>query len=99
MSATSRRLLRKRERGFSASAGSTRGRRAAPSPGRRDAGARGGTGPRPIMADRVRVGVLVSGRGTNMVALSEYKRREARSYDLALVASNVPEARGLVVAP
>jgi phosphoribosylglycinamide formyltransferase-1 len=33
-----------------------------------------------------------------MVALSEYKRREARSYDLALVASNVPEARGLVVA-
>jgi formyltetrahydrofolate-dependent phosphoribosylglycinamide formyltransferase len=50
------------------------------------------------MADRVRVGVLVSGRGTNMVALSEYKRREARSYALALVASNVPEARGLVVA-
>ena len=50
------------------------------------------------MAERVRVGVLVSGRGSNMVALSEYKRREARSYDLALVASNVPEARGLVVA-
>lgn len=50
------------------------------------------------MAERVRVGVLVSGRGTNLVALSEYKRREARSYDLALVASNVPEARGLVVA-
>ena len=50
------------------------------------------------MAERVRVGVLVSGRGTNMVALSEHKRREARAYDLALVASNVPEARGLVVA-
>ncbi|HYI39886.1 MAG TPA: phosphoribosylglycinamide formyltransferase [Allosphingosinicella sp.] len=50
------------------------------------------------MADRVRVGVLLSGRGTNMVALSEYKRREARSYDLALVASNVPQARGLVAA-
>ena len=50
------------------------------------------------MAERVRVGVLVSGRGTNMVALSEYKRREARSYGLALVASNVPDARGLVVA-
>lgn len=50
------------------------------------------------MAERVRVGVLVSGRGTNMVALSEYKRREARGYDLALVASNVPEARGLVAA-
>jgi formyltetrahydrofolate-dependent phosphoribosylglycinamide formyltransferase len=50
------------------------------------------------MAERVRVGVLISGRGTNMIALSEYKRREARAYDLALVASNVPEARGLVVA-
>jgi formyltetrahydrofolate-dependent phosphoribosylglycinamide formyltransferase len=50
------------------------------------------------MAERVKVGVLLSGRGTNMVALAEYKRREARSYDLALVASNVPEARGLVVA-
>ena len=50
------------------------------------------------MAERVRVGVLVSGRGTNMIALSEYKRREARSYDIALVASNAPEARGLVVA-
>ena len=50
------------------------------------------------MAERVKVGVLLSGRGTNMIALSEYKRREARSYDLALVASNVPEARGLVVA-
>jgi formyltetrahydrofolate-dependent phosphoribosylglycinamide formyltransferase len=50
------------------------------------------------MAERVRVGVLISGRGTNLVALSEYKRREPRSYDLALVASNVPEARGLVAA-
>jgi formyltetrahydrofolate-dependent phosphoribosylglycinamide formyltransferase len=50
------------------------------------------------MAERVKVGVLVSGRGTNMVALAEYKRREARSYDLALIASNVPEARALVVA-
>jgi formyltetrahydrofolate-dependent phosphoribosylglycinamide formyltransferase len=50
------------------------------------------------MAERVRVGVLISGRGTNMVALSEYKRREERAYDIALVASNVPEARGLVAA-
>jgi formyltetrahydrofolate-dependent phosphoribosylglycinamide formyltransferase len=50
------------------------------------------------MAERVKVGVLVSGRGTNMVALAEHKRREARSYDLALIASNVPEARALVVA-
>jgi formyltetrahydrofolate-dependent phosphoribosylglycinamide formyltransferase len=50
------------------------------------------------MAERVRVGVLISGRGTNMIALSEYRRREERAYDVALVASNVPEARGLVAA-
>ncbi len=51
------------------------------------------------MAERVRVAVLVSGRGSNMVALAEHKRRDpSRSYDLALIASNVPEARGLVVA-
>lgn len=50
------------------------------------------------MAERVRVGVLLSGRGTNMIALSEYKRREERAYDIVLVASNVPEARGLVAA-
>ncbi|HEY0413641.1 MAG TPA: phosphoribosylglycinamide formyltransferase [Allosphingosinicella sp.] len=50
------------------------------------------------MAERIRVGVLLSGRGTNMIALSEHKRREPRAYDIALVASNVPEARGLVAA-
>jgi formyltetrahydrofolate-dependent phosphoribosylglycinamide formyltransferase len=50
------------------------------------------------MAERVRVGVLISGRGTNMIALSEYKRREERAYDIVLVASNVPAARGLVAA-
>jgi formyltetrahydrofolate-dependent phosphoribosylglycinamide formyltransferase len=50
------------------------------------------------MAERIRVGVLISGRGSNMIAMSEYKRREERSYDLAIVASNVPDARGLVVA-
>jgi formyltetrahydrofolate-dependent phosphoribosylglycinamide formyltransferase len=50
------------------------------------------------MADRVPVGVLISGRGSNMLALAEYKRREERAYDIVLVASNVPEARGLVVA-
>lgn len=33
-----------------------------------------------------------------MVALAEYRRREKRNYDIALVISNVPEARGLVVA-
>lgn len=51
------------------------------------------------MAERVRVAVLLSGRGSNMVALAEHKRRDPmRPYELALVASNVPEARGLVVA-
>jgi formyltetrahydrofolate-dependent phosphoribosylglycinamide formyltransferase len=51
-----------------------------------------------MTADRVRIGVLISGRGSNMVALAEHKRREERAYDIALVASNVPEARGLVAA-
>lgn len=51
------------------------------------------------MADRVRVAVLLSGRGSNMLALSEHKRRDPdRAYEIVLVASNVPEARGLVLA-
>jgi formyltetrahydrofolate-dependent phosphoribosylglycinamide formyltransferase len=50
------------------------------------------------MAERIRVGVLISGRGSNLVALAEHKRRESRPYDIALVVSNDPEARGLVVA-
>ena len=51
------------------------------------------------MVEPVRVAVLISGRGTNMLALSEYKRRDpTRTYRIELVASNVPEARGLVLA-
>ncbi len=51
------------------------------------------------MADKVRVGVLISGRGSNMLALAEHKRRDpTRPYEIALVASNVPDARGLVLA-
>lgn len=50
------------------------------------------------MAERVRVGVLISGRGSNMIALAEWRRREERAYDLALVASNDPAARGLLAA-
>jgi phosphoribosylglycinamide formyltransferase 1 len=51
------------------------------------------------MADKVRVAVLISGRGSNMLALSEYRRRDPdRNYEIVLVASNVPEARGLVLA-
>jgi len=53
-------------------------------------------------ADRsgpVRVGVLISGRGTNMLALAEHRRRDPeRPYKLVLVASNQPAARGLVLA-
>ena len=51
------------------------------------------------MAEPVRVAVLLSGRGSNMLALSEHKRRDPeRPYRIALVASNLPEARGLVLA-
>ncbi|HEX8217156.1 MAG TPA: phosphoribosylglycinamide formyltransferase [Allosphingosinicella sp.] len=51
------------------------------------------------MAEKVRVAVLLSGRGSNMLALSEHKRREPdRAYEIVLAASNVPEARGLVLA-
>lgn len=50
-------------------------------------------------AGPVRVAVLISGRGTNMLALAEHRRRDAtRPYKIVLVASNVPEARGLVLA-
>ena len=51
------------------------------------------------MVDPVRVAVLISGRGSNMLALSEHKRRDpGRAYKIVLVASNVLEARGLVLA-
>ena len=51
------------------------------------------------MPDPVRVAVLISGRGSNMLALAEHKRRDpGRAYRIALVASNTPEARGLVLA-
>jgi formyltetrahydrofolate-dependent phosphoribosylglycinamide formyltransferase len=50
------------------------------------------------MADKVRVAVLLSGRGSNMQALAEYRRTADPAYELVLAASNVPEARGLVLA-
>ena len=50
------------------------------------------------MADRVRVGVLLSGRGSNFEAIAEYERKGQRAYDIVFVGSNVPEARGLVLA-
>lgn len=50
------------------------------------------------MADKVKVGVLVSGRGSNLEALADYRRKADPSYEITLVASNVPDARGLVLA-
>ena len=51
------------------------------------------------MADKARFAVRISGLGSNMLALSEHRRRDPnRPYDIVLVASNVPEARGLVLA-
>ena len=51
------------------------------------------------MTEPVRVAVLISGRGSNMLALSEHKRRDPdRAYRIVLVASNAPDARGLVLA-
>ena len=50
------------------------------------------------MAEALRVAVLLSGRGTNMAALVEHRRKTDAAYDIVLVASNEPEARGLVLA-
>lgn len=50
------------------------------------------------MAEKVRVAVLISGRGSNLEALADYKRQADPYYEIVLVASNVPEARGLVLA-
>jgi phosphoribosylglycinamide formyltransferase-1 len=50
------------------------------------------------MDDRVPVGVLISGRGSNLEALADYKRKADPAYRIVLIASNVPEARGLVLA-
>lgn len=50
------------------------------------------------MAGKLRVAILLSGRGTNMAALVEHRRKADAAYDIVLVASNVPEARGLVLA-
>jgi len=50
------------------------------------------------MTEKVRVGVLISGRGSNLEALAEYKRKADPAFEIVLVGSNVPEARGLVLA-
>lgn len=50
------------------------------------------------MAELVRVGVLISGRGSNLEALADFHRKAEPAYEIAIVGSNVPEARGLVLA-
>lgn len=50
------------------------------------------------MADRVPVGVLISGRGSNMAALLDAARAEDCPYEVVLVGSNVVDAPGLEIA-
>ena len=51
------------------------------------------------MADRrARVGVLISGRGSNMAALLYAARRDDSPYEIVLVAANDPDAPGLALA-
>src|SRR4051812_40008503 len=47
---------------------------------------------------RARVGILISGRGSNMASLIEAARDPACPYEVVLVVSNVPDAAGLAFA-
>jgi phosphoribosylglycinamide formyltransferase-1 len=47
---------------------------------------------------RLRAGILISGRGSNMKALIDAARDPAYPAEIALVASNVPNAGGLAIA-
>ena len=44
---------------------------------------------------KARVGILISGRGSNMMALAEAARSPTSPYEIALIASDKPEAPGL----
>ncbi len=48
--------------------------------------------------NRKRVGILISGRGSNMASLIEAARSESCVYEVACVISNRPDARGLQLA-
>ncbi|GGC00338.1 hypothetical protein GCM10011494_18630 [Novosphingobium endophyticum] len=50
------------------------------------------------MPDRAKVAVLISGSGTNMAALLYASRDESCPYEIVLVASNDPAAKGLALA-
>jgi formyltetrahydrofolate-dependent phosphoribosylglycinamide formyltransferase len=49
------------------------------------------------MAEKARVGVLISGRGSNMAALLYASRQAGCPYEIVLVAANDPDALGLKV--
>jgi phosphoribosylglycinamide formyltransferase-1 len=50
------------------------------------------------MTDRAKVGVLISGRGSNMTALVEAAKAPDCPYAVVLVLSNKPDAEGLALA-
>jgi len=50
------------------------------------------------MADKARLAVLISGRGSNMAALLYAARLPECPFEIVLVASNVPDAAGLTLA-
>ncbi len=50
------------------------------------------------MADRSRIAILVSGRGSNMAALIYASRADGCSYEVALVTGDKPDAHGLKIA-
>ena len=47
---------------------------------------------------KARVGILISGRGSNMAALIDAARDSDCPYEVVLVVSNVPDAPGLAIA-
>jgi phosphoribosylglycinamide formyltransferase-1 len=47
------------------------------------------------MTSRAKVGILISGRGSNMASLVEASKAPECPYEVVLVASNVPDAPGL----
>lgn len=51
-----------------------------------------------MMSERVKIAVLISGRGSNMAALLYAAKAENCPYDVVLVASNDPDAPGLILA-
>jgi phosphoribosylglycinamide formyltransferase-1 len=50
------------------------------------------------MADRSRIAILISGRGSNMAALIYAARADDCAYEVALVAGDKPDAHGLDIA-